>query len=144
MNFIYIILFYLTLFVYSFIPECPEYNILALQKCNSSSLYSIHGLWPNYNNTNCNSSTSYPSFCENIDFSESMIEPIKPELDLYWYSCYGNSFSFWNHEIQKHYSCLVNRPTIIDYMNFTLKLFFNYSKNLPTQCLNEEECLIIV
>lgn len=64
--------------------------------------YMIHGLWPQYN------STSYPSWCENVTYT-------KPQGDLYylmsnyWKSCdnrYFNSSSLWQHEWEKHGSCV--------------------------------------
>jgi len=94
------------------------YYLLVLQQCSINDVFTIHGLWPQYANG------SWPQYCHHVEFNQSMIDPIMSKLDTDWHSCYGNNFDFWNHEIQKHYSCLFNHTIgVMNYMNTTLSLF---------------------
>lgn len=49
-----------------------------------------------------------------VEFTKDTISSIRDELDDFWHSYYGDSFSFWYHEIEKHYSCLTNKNGVID------------------------------
>ncbi|XP_058096467.1 ribonuclease 3-like [Magnolia sinica] len=65
--------------------------------------FSIHGLWPNYNDG------SYPSNCDfESRFDPSEIEDLICEMQTDWptLACPSNSgIKFWSHEWQKHGTC---------------------------------------
>jgi ribonuclease I len=133
---------YLLLIATSYTPECPEYTVLAIQRCNESIPYSIHGLWPEYNTTNCTPSSPYPSFCEPVEFNESMIDHIRNDLEAVWYSCYGPAFSFWEHEVRKHYSCIEHKHGVVKYMQDAIDIFKNVVFDLPDFCKDKMSCIV--
>jgi ribonuclease I len=148
MNTLYLFIILLSWFLYYNIPPSIEVNILyydlALKKCHSlDKNYTIHGVWPEYNNT------EYPQFCnKSIKFNYTILNPILPELNKYWYSCPGkgsSNKSFWEHEYLKHGLCT---PFIdeIDYFNWTLNLFKNATESglIDQRCPLEgkNECMI--
>ena len=57
-----------------------NFYYLTLIRKDENSPWSIHGLWPQ------TSLNSYPTFCRNVDFDVSKIEPIISKLNEYWYS----------------------------------------------------------
>ncbi|KAL5722818.1 ribonuclease T2 [Ranunculus cassubicifolius] len=65
--------------------------------------FSIHGLWPNYNDG------SYPSNCDShSQFDGSEISDLKNEMEIEWptLSCpSGDGLKFWAHEWNKHGTC---------------------------------------
>ncbi|XP_043699573.1 extracellular ribonuclease LE-like isoform X1 [Telopea speciosissima] len=65
--------------------------------------FSIHGLWPNYNDA------SYPSNCDsNYPFDPSQISDLVSSLQISWpsLSCpSSDDTSFWSHEWDKHGTC---------------------------------------
>jgi len=70
--------------------------VLALQRCNGASTYTLHGLWPPTND------------CGGPPFSEAAIKSIESQLSVYWASCpeYSQSnLEFWDHEWTKHGTC---------------------------------------
>ena len=78
------------------------YYVFALQKCNSSAPWTIHGLWPQYSNDN------WPSYCTNTPFDKSLIDDLWSEILAYWDTCSwsGKSESeFLGHEWTKHGTC---------------------------------------
>ena len=79
--------------------------------------FSIHGLWPQYNNF------SYPSYCKPVDFSLEALEPIMGELKNKWYSNRGSDQTFWNHEYKKHGSCVFTPMTEFEYFKKTCDLY---------------------
>ena len=120
------------------------YYLLALQGCSPQSELTIHGLWPQYNDGN------WPSYCHNVTFTPQMIQPIRNQLDQYWPSCINQEskhftdFTFWNHEIQKHYSCLFVDIPVLEYMNTTLNLYQTAKANDFSMCQNSTSCKIPV
>ncbi|KAJ7540042.1 hypothetical protein O6H91_11G120200 [Diphasiastrum complanatum] len=68
-----------------------------------ASDFSIHGLWPNYNNG------GYPSSCDpNNPFDISQVSDIESQLQTSWdsLSCpSSDGTSFWTHEWDKHGTC---------------------------------------
>lgn len=79
--------------------------------------FTIHGLWKNFD------SGKWPSNCSHEKFDASMLESLRPALDLLWPSYYGSPETFWAHEWTKHGTCaesLFSRE--VDYFNTTLRL----------------------
>ncbi|KAI0529373.1 hypothetical protein KFK09_001922 [Dendrobium nobile] len=100
--------------------------------CQSNPLaeFTIHGLWPDYNDGH------YPSCCRNSDFSIKKISSLMPELQKHWPSlscgspslCHGGKGLFWAHEWEKHGTC--SYPVILDeysYFSVALDLYFKYN-----------------
>ena len=74
--------------------ECYE---LKLQKCKGSGNWTLHGLWPEWQNE-----------CEGPQFDMDALKDIHDEMESKWPSCpeYGESEEeFWSHEWQKHGTC---------------------------------------
>lgn len=101
--------------------------------CDSSvplSEFTIHGLWPNYDDG------SWPSCCYQWDFDLKKILPLIEELKKYWPSlscsssslCQGGKGLFWAHEYEKHGTC--SFPVIkneYSYFATTLDLYIKYN-----------------
>lgn len=97
----------------------------------SSSLhFTIHGLWPDYNDG------SWPQCCSGPSFDENKIVSLLGELERDWPSlscnsptnCHGKRGSFWEHEWEKHGTCAY--PVIRDeysYFSTTLQLYSKYN-----------------
>jgi ribonuclease I len=112
----------------------------ALKKCNSSDEWSIHGLWLDYSNG------GYPSFCSTMEFG-NLSKGLEDEMEKKWYSCEGSDSSFWNHELQKHGSCI--RDYIIEgldsnrYFNDTLKMYDGMKSVMGYVCDNNStQCFV--
>ena len=112
----------------------------ALKKCNHSDNWSIHGLWLDYSNG------SYPSYCSSIDY-DNITNGLDIEMRKKWYSCEGNDFSFWNHELQKHGSCIrdyiLSGMDSTQYFNDTLKIYDGMKSVMNYICDNNStKCFI--
>jgi ribonuclease I len=106
------------------------YYELALNKEVVNSTFTIHGLWPDYNNT------SYPQFCTNTPFNITRLEPIITNMTQYWYSYMTSNLIFWTHEWDKHgtCSCLCNKIICqpydeLTYFTTVLDLYYKFNKN---------------
>ncbi|XP_021762756.1 ribonuclease 2-like isoform X1 [Chenopodium quinoa] len=99
--------------------------------------FTIHGLWPDYNDG------SWPSCCTKSEFDENEISTLRKALDEYWptlscgspSSCYGHKGSFWGHEWEKHGTC--SSPVVRDEYNYFLTGLNVYFKYNVTQVLFE-------
>ena len=117
-----------------------NYEILALQKCNDSSRYTIHGLWPTWN------ATSWPQFCDNSSvFNPDLLgEIVLNEMRRDWYSCpgYGNNTSFWSHEWSKHGTC----SGLGQKQYFYMALNYYSNRSLWEECLvnKTSECEVAI
>lgn len=102
--------------------------VLALFKCNSSSNFTIHGLW-----------NEHSDFCTTEPFNITSISPetIK-NMNKYWYSCYENSSKFWEHEWSKHGTCF--NQTQEQYFSQTLELYNTYKDHCNTT--HSHNCII--
>jgi ribonuclease I len=116
-----------------------NFYYLSVQKQYNNSSYTIHGLWPNYANG------SYPSYCYDIHLD---LDKLEEDTDLYmdmntsWFSFEGDNQEFWNHEVNKHYSCLFNRTmTQLEYFQTAIDIYLNISDNLSELCY-DSSCLI--
>ncbi|KAB1206319.1 Extracellular ribonuclease LE [Morella rubra] len=82
--------------------------------------FSIHGLWPNYDNG------SYPSNCDSNDpFDLSEISDLQSKMQVSWpsLSCpSSDDTSFWSHEWNKHGTCSESVLTEHAYFQAVLNL----------------------
>ncbi|XP_021865923.1 ribonuclease 2 [Spinacia oleracea] len=92
--------------------------------------FTIHGLWPDYNDG------TWPSCCTKSNFDEKEISTLRKDLDEYWpslscgspSSCHGHKGSFWGHEWEKHGTC--SSPVVKDEYNYFrtgLTVYFKYN-----------------
>lgn len=82
--------------------------------------YSIHGLWPQYNDKN------YPKYCKNVDFDIKLLEPLMEDLIKYWYPTntrFNRLEYFWKHEWKKHGSCIFTEINQYEYFKVSLDLY---------------------
>eukprot|EP00658_Telonema_sp_P-2_P002999 TRINITY_DN110_c0_g1_i3.p1 TRINITY_DN110_c0_g1~~TRINITY_DN110_c0_g1_i3.p1 ORF type:complete len:168 (+),score=39.26 TRINITY_DN110_c0_g1_i3:226-729(+) len=106
-----------------------NYFLLRLQKCSSSSDWTIHGLWWQEKN-GCGGT-----------FDESAVSDLEGTMDTEWLSCpgLGSNQQFWSHEWSEHGSC-----TAMDEHTFfsnTLRLYEAHSADCASN-ENDEECSI--
>ncbi len=135
------------------------YVDLALQRCDRTSKWSIHGWWPEYNQT------SYPQFCNKSkcqQFDIAQLQPIRSQLNMYWLSCQHtdeltdglnwntmilplSNDQFWKHEWCKHGTCFDDMQEL-DYFNHTLAAFKEAQSANMYDCCDKvsrwNECLI--
>ncbi|KAJ8748193.1 hypothetical protein K2173_000601 [Erythroxylum novogranatense] len=104
---------------------------------NAPTEFTIHGLWPDYNDG------SWPACCGRSEFDEKEISTLLDDLEKYWPSlscdssstCHGGRGSFWAHEWEKHGTC--SFPVFrdeYDYFSTTLNVYFKHN---VTKVLNE-------
>jgi Ribonuclease T2 family len=96
--------------------------MLSLQQCNSSSPWTVHGLWPQ--NATC---------CPGPKFSMSEVMSIKPQLDEHWPSCpqYSDTNEqLWSHEWMKHGRC--SGMDEMNYFEEAMTLAEKYGDECPT------------
>lgn len=80
-----------------------DYLVLAVQKCDDYSSWTMHGLWP----TDWDDK-SKPSHCSNVPFNQSAISDLWPNITKYWETCKWSHTSeddFLSHEWEKHGTC---------------------------------------
>ncbi|EPS70004.1 hypothetical protein M569_04758, partial [Genlisea aurea] len=109
--------------------------------CHSSNGltgFTIHGLWPDYNDG------SYPSCCAGKRFNVKEISTLRDALDKYWPSlscgtssnCHGGKGIFWEHEVwEKHGTCASSVTG--DEYNYFLTALNVYFKSNITDVLRE-------
>eukprot|EP00297_Palpitomonas_bilix_P018876 CAMPEP_0113880166 /NCGR_PEP_ID=MMETSP0780_2-20120614/7635_1 /TAXON_ID=652834 /ORGANISM="Palpitomonas bilix" /LENGTH=153 /DNA_ID=CAMNT_0000866813 /DNA_START=26 /DNA_END=487 /DNA_ORIENTATION=- /assembly_acc=CAM_ASM_000599 len=91
--------------------------LMRLQKCDSSSPWTLHGLWPQWDDT-----------CSGPSFSLDAISDLESTMDSEWPSCYNDdNQSFWSHEWTKHGTC--SGLSEHDFFNQALSLLEQYSDN---------------
>lgn len=104
---------------------------------NSPTIFTIHGLWPDYNDG------TWPACCSSSQFNVKEIATLREGLEKYWPSlscgspstCHGTKGLFWAHEWEKHGTCCTS--VFRDEYNYflaTLNLYFKYN---VTEVLNE-------
>lgn len=110
--------------------------LLALQKCCKECDYTIHGLWIDYTRG------GYPQFCNKEPYNESVIQPLKPSLDKYWESCWGDNSDLWEHEWKKHGTCFYPAVSVPRYFNVTLELYHKLKHKCEKN--TEKDCYIML
>eukprot|EP01061_Rhynchopus_euleeides_P047224 TRINITY_DN937_c0_g1_i2.p2 TRINITY_DN937_c0_g1~~TRINITY_DN937_c0_g1_i2.p2 ORF type:complete len:158 (+),score=59.63 TRINITY_DN937_c0_g1_i2:55-528(+) len=93
-----------------------NYYRLRLEKESGASIYTIHGLWPEW-------SAAAAGFCRDVSFNETAIADLSPQMQQVWPSDKGPDADFWTHEWQKHGSCADNM-TEHQYFSTALKLYY--------------------
>nr|AFK35006.1 unknown [Lotus japonicus] len=104
---------------------------------NAPTIFTIHGLWPDYNDG------TWPACCTKSRFDPKEISTLTDALEKYWPSlscgspstCQGGKGTFWAHEWEKHGTC--SSPVFrneYDYFLATLNIYFKYN---VTTVLNE-------
>ncbi|KAL5562268.1 hypothetical protein UlMin_032015 [Ulmus minor] len=105
---------------------------------NAPTEFTIHGLWPDYNDG------TWPACCTRKSFNEKEISTLHDALEKYWPSlscgksknCHGTKGSFWAHEVwEKHGTC--SSPVVHDEYNYFLTALNIYFKYNVTKVLNE-------
>lgn len=107
-----------------------EYTFAYLYNENTT-LYEVHGLWPD-----CCNQVGWPSYCQNVTFNVTELEPIMSQLEQVWFPTNNSTtqIELWSHEYLKHGSC-----THWDELNyFEVALCLNSKVN--TSSCSEHEC----
>ncbi|XP_045790469.1 ribonuclease 2 [Trifolium pratense] len=117
--------------------KCCSSNGCCRGSNSPATIFTIHGLWPDYNDG------TWPSCCTKSSFDPKEISTLNDALEKYWpslscskpSSCNGGKGSFWGHEWEKHGTC--SYPVFgneYDYFLTTLNLYFKYN---VTSVLND-------
>ncbi len=108
-----------------------NYYELAVQKWCSSE-YMVHGLWPQIN------STVYPEYCKDVSYVKPKGE-LLINMNKYWHKC---DDTLWEHEWEKHGSCMNDQTNIneYDFFNTTITLFLENNK-LLNNCI-DDDCIL--
>ncbi|KAL3724996.1 hypothetical protein ACJRO7_030068 [Eucalyptus globulus] len=104
---------------------------------NAPAEFTIHGLWPDYNDG------TWPACCSRSRFNEKEISTLVDALEKYWPSlscgssstCHGGKGSFWAHEWEKHGTC--SFPVLRDEYSYFLTALNVYFKYNVTKVLND-------
>lgn len=123
--------------------ELTDFYYLSLFR-ESETTWSIHGLWPQTN------AHTYPTYCHKVTFDPSLLAPILEKLEQYWYS-QGHTLpldeKFWQHEYEKHGSCVYTPMNELEYFQNTIQLYEKALElGLPNTYYNPKtkKCLIPV
>lgn len=111
-----------------------SYYVFALQKCEGSSTWTIHGLWPS------SGSGDGPEWCSN-SFDINQLSSIRSNLDNAWPNCDGSDVTpFWSHEWERHGSC--SGLGELGFFSYALKLY--NAGAWQSQCDNSDssECKV--
>ncbi len=97
-----------------------ESKFYYLSLIKTEDKWHIHGLWPQYDKK------TYPKFCRNIPFDITKLNSIINNLHDNWYSTKEKDSQFWEHEWNKHGTCMFNnqpQTNELEYFSKTLELF---------------------
>lgn len=74
----------------------------------------VHGLWPTRNHS------IGPNNCEGPKFNPDKLKEILPRLENEWANMHGNTgkYDFWRHEWEKHGTCAIHDPLIVDELSY--------------------------
>jgi len=101
-----------------FTKDTRFYYLSIMENPNNINGYSIHGLWPQYNED------SYPKYCKEVSFSIEKIETLRKDLELYWTPHNTKDPSkLWSHEWKKHGSCIFSDINQYDYFKISIDLY---------------------
>jgi len=119
------------LFLANYAPFVCTPTYYRLDMLRHYNTWQIHGLWIEQ----CQEclACGYPSFCKNVQYNSSLLDPIKTQLAQYWYP------GLLQHEWFKHGSCFPGNITEFDYFNMTLQLFYHLDINNCTK-ISQKEC----
>ena len=113
---------------------------LALKKCLiTDPQWSVHGLWID------NDNGTWPEYCSKMDF-EPIPQDLLMNMNANWYSCQGDNYGFWEHELAKHGSCIKkfmnNDLTSTILFNTTMLFFDAMLPYIDYYCTKGLECFI--
>ena len=95
-----------------------ESRFYYLSLIKTDNKWHIHGLWPQYD------TKTYPRFCRNIPFNIKTLNSIINNLHDNWYSTKDNDSLFWEHEWNKHGTCMFQpKMNELEYFSKTLELY---------------------
>lgn len=116
----------------------------------ANDTFTLHGIWPNlcYNN--------YLQFCDDsleVSKVREIVGKFDPQLvkdlDKYWKNINGNDDSLWEHEFNKHGTCVntIKPSCYVDYKPYKnvydyFKVAMNLYKTLPTFQFLEQEGIV--
>jgi ribonuclease I len=114
-----------------------DYYVLALDKCTDDAPFTIHGLWPQYNEYN------WPSFCDpSATYDPNAISDLMSQMNTDWPACnWGhNQTWFLSHEWLKHGTC--SQWDEHDYFAAALSIY--QSNNWTDHCDRGSSCQVHV
>ena len=102
------------------------YDIIAFARCSQNDPWSLHGLWPNYDDD------SWPSYCNETDcvFSDALKDSVLPLYPPCW-----DTDSLMCHEWEKHGTCDYMTDLLLtpeEYFNYTIFVYNEYRESIPT------------
>lgn len=107
-------------------------NTLAFARCDVTDTWSLHGLWPDFDNG------SWPSYCYDTDCETAITDDIFKEMDQYYPPCWSDHRELMCHEWMKHGTCFYDNKLPLgltvspeDYFNDTLVLYLKYYADIP-------------
>ncbi|XP_022140985.1 ribonuclease 2-like [Momordica charantia] len=114
---------------------CPSNG--CCRGAESPTEFTIHGLWPQYEEK------GWPSCCSDASFSENEILSLNKDIQKYWptyrcgttSTCHRTKGSFWAHEYEKHGTCAA--PVIVGEFDYFLTTLTIFSKYNVTKVLND-------
>jgi ribonuclease T2 len=117
--------------------------LLAFMTCSTD--WTLHGLWEDYSNG------TYPQYCTNEAFDLSALQSdtvLYTWMQKYWTGCY-DQVGFWEHEWQKHGTCIAATLNItqLGFFNLTMSYYLEYQADIATNCSTvnpNTTCLITV
>ena len=115
------------IFSRSWIPSFCKFNTQNICNGNHSNYnkFTIHGLWPNWNNG------SWPQYCSNSSLDYNMFDTIVPDMSLQWSDNFKPSWKLWNHEWKKHGTCAVGNLYIKNSNDYFISaLWLNMRMNI--------------
>mgnify|MGYP003953449737 FL=1 len=95
-----------------------ESRFYYLSLIKTEDKWHIHGLWPQYDKK------TYPKCCKTVPFDITKLNSIITSLHNNWYSTKDKDSLFWEHEWNKHGTCMFQpKMNELDYFSKTLELF---------------------
>lgn len=98
-----------------------KFYYLALFKYDNK--YTIHGIWPQYDEKH------WPSFCKVVKFDIKQLDSIKHKLIQYWELPKDHDKleeELYKHEYKKHGSCMATTMSELEYFSKAIELYEKY------------------